>query len=118
MFTLTQVAISALVGLILSGVVAALYARWNRIQLGPGDTVLIAVTVGLSILLWREAGNTAALNDDPIALVSPNDVLCPILTYVSLGLLVAFRPSIIGAHWLRLRALLTLLSLVVKIATI
>jgi hypothetical protein len=31
------------------------------------------------------AGNTQALNDNPIPLVSPNDVLCPVLTYVVLG---------------------------------
>lgn len=118
MFSLTQVAISAGVGLVLSYVVVALYARWTRTQFSIVDRVLVSVTLGISILLWREAGNTAFLNDDPMPLVSPNDVLAPLLTYVCLGLFVAFRPSVNGPHWPRLRALLTLLSLVVNIATI
>jgi hypothetical protein len=74
--------------------------------------------VGLSILVWREAGNTAALNDDPIPLVSPNDVLCPVVTYVSLGVLAGFRPALTGPRWPGIRALLTLLSLAVNVATI
>jgi hypothetical protein len=41
------------------------------------DCLLVAVVVGCSVLLWREAGNTSALNTDPIAGMSPNDVLCP-----------------------------------------
>ena|SRR5215469_15367499 len=118
MFTLAQVGISTLVGLVLSYVVVALYARWRKIELSVGDTVLVSVTVGLSILLWREAGNVAALNDDPIPLMSPNDVLCPVLTYVSLGVLAGFRPNIAGPQWPRMRAVLTLLSLAVNIATI
>jgi hypothetical protein len=118
MFSLAQVFISTLVGVILSYLLVALYTRWTKIELNVLDTALVAVTVGLSILVWREAGNTASLNDDPIPLVSPNDVLCPVLTYVSLGLLAAFRTSIAGPQWPRLRALLTLLSLVVNVATI
>ena len=58
------------------------------------------------------------LNDDPIPVVSPNDVLCPVVTYVCLGLLAAFRSSIEGPHWPRIRALLTLLSLAVNVVTI
>jgi hypothetical protein len=117
-FSLTQVAISTVVGTVLAYVVVAVYARWTRIEVSPVDSLLLALTVGLSILLWREAGNAPALNDDPIPVVSPNDVLCPVVTYVCLGLLVAFRRSIDGPHWPRLRALLTLLSLVVNVVTI
>jgi hypothetical protein len=58
------------------------------------------------------------LNDDPIPVVSPNDVLCPVLTYVCLGLLATFRQSIRTVQWPRLRALLTLVSLVVNVVTI
>jgi hypothetical protein len=118
MFSPTQIAVSTLVGLILSFIVIALFARWSGHQLTISDTLLVAGTVGVSILLWREAGNTPILNEDPIPLVSPNDVLCPVLSYVSLGLLAAFRPRIDGPHWPRLRAFLTLLSLLVNIATI
>jgi hypothetical protein len=48
--------------------------------------VLVALVAGLSILFWRLAGNVAQLNDDPFPPVRPNDVPCPVLTYVSLGL--------------------------------
>ena len=118
MFSLSQVVVSALVGAVLSYIAVGLYSRWSNVQVSVTDTVLVALTVGISILVWREAGNTPALNDDPIPLVSPNDVLCPVLTYVSLGLLAAFRTTIAGPQWPRLRALLTLLSLVVNVATI
>jgi len=64
-------------------------------------------------------GHTPSLNDDPIPLVSPNDVLAPVLTYVCLGLLASFRSSTGGSEeWPHVRALLTLLSLVVNVVTI
>ena len=118
MFSLTQILVSTIVGLVLSAVVVALYARWTRTQMSVTDIALIALTLGVSILLWREAGNTLMLNEDPIPLVSPNDVLCPVLTYVCLGLPAGFRPTINRPDWPRLRALITLLSLIVNVATI
>jgi hypothetical protein len=118
MFSQTQVAVSTVVGAVLAYVVVLVYARRTGMHISTVDSLLIAATVGLSILIWREAGNTPALNDDPIPLVSPNDVLAPVLTYVCLGLLTGFRASIVDSEWPRLRALLTLLSLVVNVATI
>ena len=116
--THAQIAVSTVVGIIASAIVVFVYARWSKTSYSVIDTVLISATVGISILLWREAGNTPALNDDPIPVVSPNDVLCPVLSYVCLGLLAAFRPMLSGPHWPRLRAWLTLLSLVVNVVTI
>ena len=116
--THAQIAISTLVGVIASAILVSVYARWSKRPISVIDTVLISVTVGLSILLWREAGNTPALNDDPIPLVSPNDVLGPVITYVCLGLLAAFRGTLRDEEWPRLRATLTLLSLVVHVVTI
>ena len=119
MFSLTQVLISTLAGVVLSLVVLALYGRGGKDSaLSRADMVLVACLVGLSILVWREAGNTAALNEDPIPVVSPNDVLCPVITYVSLSLLAGFRTTLQRPDWPRMRAWLTLLSLVVNIATI
>jgi hypothetical protein len=119
MFALTQILVSALVGAIASFVALWLYRRWAKDAAPrPVDAVLIALVVGISILLWREAGNTPTLNDDPIPVVSPNDVLCPVVTYMCLGILAGFRSNLQGTHWARLRALLTLVSLVVNVATI
>jgi len=111
-------AVSTIVGAVLAYLVVLVYARHSGMQMTTLDGLLIAATVGLSILIWREAGNTPSLNDDPIPVVSPNDVLAPVLTYVCLGLLAAFRSSIAGSDWPRLRALLTLVSLVVNVVTI
>jgi hypothetical protein len=118
-FSLTQVLISTFSAAVLSLVVLALYGHWAKDSaLSRADVLLIACVVGLSILVWREAGNTASLNEDPIPVVSPNDVLCPVITYVSLSVLAGFRATLLRPDWPRLRALLTLLSLVVNIATI
>ena len=119
MFSLTQILVSTLVGGIASVVVLWLYSRSAKdVALRPVDAVLMAIVVAISILLGREAGNTSILNDDPIPLVSPNDVLCPVITYVCLSVLAGFRATIQGPDWPRIRALLTLLSLVVNVATI
>lgn len=116
--THAQIVLSTVVGITASGIVVVAYARWSKCPVSIIDTMLISLTVGLSVLLWREAGNTPVLNDDPIPLVSPNDVLCPVLTYVCLGLLVAFRPALRTQQWPRFRAVLTLLSVVVNVVTI
>ena len=119
MFSLTQILLSTLVGGAASFVALWLYSRWaGDYELRPTNTVLISIVVGFSILLWREAGNTPTLNDDQIPVVSPNDVLCPVVTYVCLGILAGLRSKIQGPHWARIRALLTLVSLVVNVVTI
>jgi hypothetical protein len=119
MFSILQVVVSTLFG----GVAAAyvtiwLHARRTRVQVTTVDSLLLGATVAFSILLWREAGNVQMLNDDPIPVASPNDVLCPVVTDVCLGMLNAFRSAASGAHWPRIRALLALVSLVVNVVTI
>jgi hypothetical protein len=86
-FSLGQIALSAASGTVLSFLVAWLYRRWAKpAALEASQLVIVALLAGLSILVWRLAGNTQPLNDDPVPLVSPNDVLCTVLTYVILGL--------------------------------
>src|SRR5467141_3382166 len=119
MFSMTQILVSTLVGSIASLVVILLYSRSAKdARLLPVDVALAAIVVGISILLWREAGNTPTLNDDPIPVVSPNDVLCPIVPYVCLGSLAGFRSISRGAHWGRMLASLTLVSQESNVATI
>jgi hypothetical protein len=118
-FSLTQFLVSAVVGAVVSLVAVAAYGRWSKQPaFGWGEAVRLAVVVGLSILLWRAAGNTQSLNDDPMPLVSPNDVLCPMLTYVCLGLYGGLRRLPQAPDWPRVRALLALVSLVVNVVTI
>ena len=82
------------------------------------DCVLVALVAGVSVLLWRSAGNTGALNADPIPGVSPNDVLAPLVTYLFLGFYAAFRRPANVAHFEQVRVLLTLVSFVVNVVTI
>jgi len=108
-FSFTQILVCAVIGGIASAVVVYAARRDWRAALEP------AIVVALSVVLWRSAANTAGLNDDPIPWVSPNDILCPIVTYVSLALYAAVARRDNDA---RLRAQLTLVSLVVNVLTI
>jgi hypothetical protein len=82
------------------------------------EMITLAIVVGFSVLAWRAVGNTTALNLDPIPLVSPNDVLCPVMTYVFLGLYAAFRPPLASGRYAQARVILTLLSFAVNVITI
>ncbi len=82
------------------------------------DCLLVAVVVGISVIVWRSAGNTGALNNDPIPLVSPNDVLCPLVTYLFVGFYAAFRHPTDAIRFEQARVLLTLVSFVVNVVTI
>ncbi len=76
------------------------------------DCLLVAVVVGILVIVWRSAGNTRALNNDPIPLVNPNDVLCPLVTYLFTALYAAFRRPADAMRFEQARVLLTLVSFV------
>ena len=82
------------------------------------DVVGIAVVTAASVFLWRKSANMAQLNDDGLSPLSANDWLAPVLTYVFLGVYAALRPPGDAQRFGRLRALLTILSLVVNVVTI
>lgn len=82
------------------------------------DVVLLALTAFGSVLLWRAAGNVPTLNNDPIPAISPNDVLCPLVTYLLLGWLAAFRPPADPIRFEQARVVLALVSFVVNVVTI
>jgi hypothetical protein len=82
------------------------------------DCLLVALVVGLSVIVWRSAGNSGALNNDPIPAVSPNDVLCPLVTYLFIGWYAAFRRPVDAVRFEQARVLLTLVSFVVNVVTI
>ncbi len=97
-------------------VLVALRARFKELSLV--DCLLVAVVAGISVLVWRSAGNTGALNNDPIPPVSPNDVLCPLVTYLFIGFYAAFRRPADTIRFEQARVLLTLVSFVVNVVTI
>ena len=116
MFGTQQIVLSALVGIIVSFGVLYLDARHvRRAPLDGRGGAVLSLLVGLSILVFRLAANVQQLNDDPIPLASPNDLLCPVMTYVVLSVYAGLRGE---AHIARDRALLTLVSLAVNIVTI
>ncbi len=97
-------------------VLVALRARFKTLPLV--DCLLVAVVAGISVLVWRSAGNTGALNNDPIPPVSPNDVLCPLVTYLFIGFYAAFRRPADAIRFEQARVLLTLVSFLVNVVTI
>src|SRR5260370_42301778 len=82
------------------------------------DCMLVALVVGISVVVWRSAGNTGALNTDPIPGVSPNDVLTPLVTYLFLGFYASFRLPSDVVRFEQGRVLLTLISFLVNVITI
>ena len=97
-------------------VLLALRAGFKTLELS--DCLLVAVVVGISVIVWRSAGNTGALNNDPIPPVSPNDVLCPLVTYLFVGFYAAFRRPADPTRFEQARVLLALVSFVVNVVTI
>jgi hypothetical protein len=94
------------------------WIRSVRSALPVFDVVLIALVAGGSVLLWRSVGNVPVLNNDPIPATSPNDVLCPLVTYLLVGMYAAFRPQISPGYFERLRVWIAVISLLVNIITI
>ena len=82
------------------------------------DIFVVSLVAGLSVLAWRLAGNVAQLNDDPVPLFSPNDLLSPVVTYVVLGMYAALRPAHDSRQWERARTMLTVVSFVVNVILI
>jgi hypothetical protein len=118
-FSAGQIAVTALVSGLVSGVFLVVYGRVSSdAVLRWSEVVVVAVVVGVSVLFWRLAGNVAPLNEDPIAFVSPNDVLCPVLTYVFLGVYAGFAGTPSHPRWARIRSGLTIISLIVNVVTI
>src|SRR5262245_15937631 len=118
-FPVWWVATTATVGAIASLLVLLFGSRRLRLaSLTTAQTLAASVVVGLSILAWRLSGNIADLNEDAIGALSPNDWLCPVVTYVFLGVYAAFGlpPNLPG--WQRSRAVLTAVSFIVNVITI
>jgi hypothetical protein len=115
-FPLAHIALTAAITAGLALLLLVLRLRFTRLSLA--DCFLIALVVGCSVLLWREAGNTGALNTDPIPGVSPNDVITPLVTYLFIGFYAAFQRPVDAVNFEQARVLLTLLSFIVNVVTI
>lgn len=116
-FPFWWIALTAGVTFVVSYVILWILNRRGH-TLAPRAMLGLALLAGLSVLLWRAAGNVAMLNNDPIPPFSPNDFLCPIVTYVFLETAAAFHPLTDREHWGKARAWLTLVSFVVNVLVI
>ena len=118
-FPIWWVAATALIGVVASFAVLRLEARLTKSTSMPlREAAFASLVVGLSIFAWRLSGNIPELNEDPIGALSPNDWLCPVVTYVFLGIYAAYRRPIDSAGWAHSRAMLTATSFVVNVVTI
>ena len=117
MFPLSQIALTAGIMAVVSLLPLFGARPFFNIQ-SPVDIVLIALVAGFSVLAFRASANTTVLNTDPIPAISPNDILCPVMTYVFLGLYGAFRYPRHDVGFEQARAVLTLISFAVKVITI
>jgi len=117
MFSASQIIISALVATLSSIIVLSLWHRRSPMNL-VWEVAAPALLVGLSVLVWRFVGNLTQLNDDLVPGVSPNDMLCPVVTYTILGCYFGFRGKTDPARWERIRAVLTIISFIVNVVTI
>jgi hypothetical protein len=117
MFPFWQFANSTLIATVISGAILLFWNRRSRMNL-TWDVVIPALVVGLTVLVWRSVGNVAQLNDDPVPGFSPNDLLCPVMTYTVLGCYGGLRSPADVRRWERFRGVLTLVSLIVNVLTI
>jgi hypothetical protein len=89
MFSLAQIAITAGIMVVVSLLLLFGARPFFKIR-SPAEIILIALAAGFSVLAFRASANTTVLNADPIPAISPNDILCPVMTYVFLGVYGAF----------------------------
>ena len=118
-FPVWWVGLTAFAGVLASLAVLALWGRITHSKEPTREhTVLLALVVGLSIFAWRLSGNIPELNDDPIGALSPNDWLCPAITYLFLSVYGAFTMPASAVSWVKVRGLLTITSFAVNVVTI
>lgn len=80
------------------------------------DILMIGLSAGLGVLLWRLGANIPALNNDPIPGVSPADVLSGPVAFVAVGVYTGLRGG--SERWASAQALAAVVALVVNIITI
>ena len=68
-FPFWQIALCAGIACVSTLLVVSVFRGWYKLR-SIGDLIGLAVVVGCSALLWRDVGNTPALNNDPIPVSS------------------------------------------------
>lgn len=113
-FSLEKISLTAVIAFAVSLITLFILRRRGNNPSIP-QAVILSFIVGFSVLAWRMAGNVAQLNDDPIPPFSPNDLLCPIITYMLLDIYAAFHRPTDMSQWEKTRAWLMAVSFVVNV---
>ncbi len=113
-FSHTHIAVTAAICAVLSLVLVFLLQRGTPVI----DALLIAVVVLVTVYVWRTGANMPQLNEDGLPGVSANDLLTPLLTYVTVGIYGGIRGTMAGRPWETARALVGAIVLVVNVITI
>ena len=117
MFSLSSIALTSGIMAVVSLLLLFGARPFFKIR-APVEIIFIALFAGFSVLAFRASANTTILNTDPIPGISPNDILCPVMTYVFLGIYGAFRYPRHDVGFEQARAVLTLVSFAVNVITI
>jgi hypothetical protein len=116
-FPLWWIALTALTASGLSAIVL-LIADLHFKAVTALEVVLFTLVVGGSVFAGRLVCNIPMLNNDPVSGFSPNDLICPMFTFVMLEVFIGFKDLEQPTFWVRIRALLVLVSFVVNVVTI
>jgi hypothetical protein len=123
MFPAWRIALTSLITAILTAALAgaSVFPRRSEGMSGQRagqtqDALMIGIAAGLAALLWRLGANIPALNDDPIAGVSPADVLSGPVAFVAVGVYTGLRGA--SERWASAPALAAVVALAVNVVTI
>jgi hypothetical protein len=109
------VGLTAIIALISSFLILRLLFKKD---LNGSKSVILSLIVGASVLGWRLSANVPQFNNDPVAGLSPNDWLAPVITYICLEIYGAFRLPINITRTRRIHAVLALVSFTVNVLVI
>jgi len=113
-FTHAHIAFTAAICALVSFVLLLVLQRGRSVI----DAAAIASVVIVTVYVWRTGANMPQLNEDGLPGVSANDMLCPLVTYVTVGIYAGIRGTMGNRRWETARALVAALTLVVNIVTI
>jgi hypothetical protein len=113
-FTTLHIAVTA----VICGLLALAAAAWRLPRRRWAELLAVSVLTAGAVFLWRMSANMPQLNDDGLNGFSANDWAAPLLTFVALSVNSDLRPPADILRYRQVRALATLLALVVNVITI
>jgi hypothetical protein len=103
----------------ITGIISATIGVWrlttpSRLQAG----LAVGVVAGFSVYLWRASANMPQLNADGLPGLSANDWLAPVVTFVTLGILLGLVAIGPRDRYGQVRAMATIVAFAVNTITI